>query len=728
MRFFSNLILLLVFVFSSLVESQPVACTLGGSSGECQLCPNGVGIVSGDTFGAEIADTCLSGIITVGTSSPNCPITFGSPTSPSPVSIYHGSFNVYSPVISLGTATPSPGSISIGNAQRSVTVSPGLLAPSTIKIGADASTAPITIGADSPVSPSTQQLNLGRNTPTIGIGNAPAAPGTIIIGNGVRSISIAPSTTNTVDIGSGTSTGSITIGASSPVAPTSQVVQIGNYAFSVSIGSNTPSISIGTGTPSPGSITIGNSAKTITIAPATTVTIDIGDGASSGTITIGRDSATPTAQTVNLATHSPIVNLGSSSTGTITIGSTGTIVTIASGASTGTITIGRNSATPTAQTVNIATHSPVVNLGTSSTGTITISGANANVIIAPVLAPTNYVTIADGASVGNLVLGATGPTAPSQKTYYGEKSATVGVGNQDSPTPIPTQTVDIGRRSNLVRIGQFAPSIQLGASATTVSLASGATTLLMGTGMIPSISPTAYIEIGRSSNEATAGVDFYLANRNQNVYFARAAGTLVIATLAPNVVPGPTPTPYPGAGPVTIGWRAATPTPTSPTPTGTTGYSFNNIDIQGRYHDFYSAFCDNAFLCTSTPTATPYPTETLTVQTNVPSGGPPISAGYDTTNKRYYPLFSGAYLGCFNFLSNTGSNVQIRLVYTNPPTPTTISVAFAFTSTGETQAASCGIQYVPAPHVGTGYFYLARDVGNIKNDVYGNKLSIARIG
>lgn len=467
------LVSLVSIILVTSVNAQ--TCSVGGSSTGCTLCPSGKGTVSGPTYGADIALTCLSATtptgIQIGTSSPNCPITLGaagtavsiapattavvsiangastgaitigrdssaptaSPQSltlgsyssvvtlgtnaltsigigtsalvditigkaaaptPGVISIYHGSFDVYSNVISIGSLAGT-GSITIGNANRAITIAPATT--TTVSIANGASTGTVTIGRSSnPPVPSAQTLNLGTNSPIVNIATAGSAPsainigttaigvfslisgtinigtdspssGTITIGGAARPIAIATASSADVNIAAGASSGAVTIGRSSPTPSPVQAVNVGDYSNYVLIGRNAanyvavgglaPAVYLGelsgnvyiaTGSPSAGPVVIGNTARPITIAPATTAGIDIGSGASTSFINIGRSSPTtapsPTSG-LTLGNYQGYVELGKFSN-EVYLGNQATNTYISSLATTATLTAGFRTPSP----------------------------------------------------------------------------------------------------------------------------------------------------------------------------------------------------------------------------------------------------------------------------------------------------------------------------------------------------------------------------------------------
>jgi hypothetical protein len=362
-----------------------------------------------------------------------------------------------------------------------------------------------------------------------GVGPTPVGPTP-----GTRSPTATVPTTGAV--------GTINLGANS-VNPSAQSINIGaTTTGTIKIGGTGSTVNIANGAAT-GTVTIGSStssAQTVNIAPTTSGTITIGgtgsavniaNGAATGTVTIG--SSTSSAQTVNIAP---------TTSGTITIGGTGSAVNIANGAATGTVTIG--SSTSSAQTVNIAP---------TTSGTITIGGASSSISIAPAAASPATITLGAGASTSSISIGRNSVPAASQAITIG---------------PATSGTITVGGSSSFVNI---APGVQAPASIGIGHVGATGAINIGASGPTPSPQPiniapfsTGTIQIGGSGSTVAIG----------GTVAPATSATITLNKLYPNMYglwklnQAPT---SPGTQPIStvsgqryaIGWPKTTPTTTT---------------------------------------------------------------------------------------------------------------------------------------------------------------------
>jgi fibronectin-binding autotransporter adhesin len=266
----------------------------------------------------------------------------------------------------------------------------------------------------------------------------------------------------------------------------------------------------GTLTVEGGSISTGAAVASTLFSTTTTANVGIATGLTTGTFTVGATGSTG-AVSLFPATGSQAITLGGSTTGTITIGGTGSPVNIATGASTGTVQIGSTSAS--AQTVNIATTTS----GTTSiggTGAVTLGAAAGSGTINignTGTAQAQAVNIAT-ATTGTITIGGTGATAvilPTGKTRVGQTTLIQGgavnitlptaggtlVGSGD--TTLPSNIT----ASSLTSVGTLTGLTVTGSGTNVVSLTTGSTGVMtLDTGT------TGAINIGTNANAKTITV------------------------------------------------------------------------------------------------------------------------------------------------------------------------------------------------------------------------------
>ncbi len=184
-----------------------------------------------------------------------------------------------------------------------------------------------------------------------------------------------------VNIATGTSTGTVSIGGSA-----AQTITMGssNTTSTTSLLSGSGAINLNLNNNQPTNIGTGTTTGTVTIGGAGTQTINIGDGAAIKTVTLGSNNSS--SSTVIL-----------SGTGNLTIndGAGAATTSVGTGATTGTITIGGSSA----QTVTIAAGSAAMTttLGSvNTTSTTTINAGSGGIVIAGDIAGTGPSTTAVG--------------------------------------------------------------------------------------------------------------------------------------------------------------------------------------------------------------------------------------------------------------------------------------------------------------------------------------------
>lgn len=392
----------------------------------------------------------------------------------------------------IGIGTYSSGVIWLGGQQSQVNIGSGP-GPTPNPSGGPVTAAPtagatgtVNLGANSP-TPSAQAINIGPTTTgTITVGGvgsvvniasgSTAGPTTaIVIGvNGgtpsAQPIKIGASSSNTVQIG-GTdttvrlsaqsgATGQILIGANSVPTPSAQPIQIGVTSTStIIVGGTGTSVQMGLNVVSPATysiasgtstapVTLGASSsasQTVNIAPATSGTITIGGGSSNiaiapalgpntKSITIGSGAATAPITLGSSTSSSQAINIAPTTTGTITVGGTGSTVTIASGAATGPVTLGANSAA-----------SQAINIAPSTTGTIQVGGSGSTISIGGTTAPATASTLTlNGVYPNNYAMfKVSSGTAPAQYPNSVAYNTLIGWPYTTAPAPIPASGTNI---------------------------------------------------------------------------------------------------------------------------------------------------------------------------------------------------------------------------------------------------------------------------------------------
>lgn len=250
-----------------------------------------------------------------------------------------------------------------------------------------------------------------------------AAAGATVSGG---TINLNASSNNAVNIGTGTTTSTVTIGGAG-----NQQIDVGNGAAvkAVNVGSsNTTStttllsgsggINLNASNNQPTNINSGTSTGTVTVGGTGVMqidvgaggtgakTINIGDGASTGAITVKSGSG---GLLLNESNNQP-TNIGTgTTTGTVTIGGAGVqAIDIGNGAAAKTVALGSSNTTSTTTllsgsggvNVNVDNNQPVNVATGTSTGTITIGGAGAQSI-----------AIGNGAAAKTVTLGSTNTTS-----------------------------------------------------------------------------------------------------------------------------------------------------------------------------------------------------------------------------------------------------------------------------------------------------------------------------
>ena len=448
------------------------------------------------------------------------------------------------------------------------------------------------------------------------------------------------------------------LGAPNATANPLQDIRLGPYSLVIRVGrhqsdfSASQLIELGTGT---GTIYLGSISPTVVAQ-----TIAMGLGAT--TINIGSLSTTFLAsQTINLGIGTQTINIG-----TVAPSIIGTM----------TINIGATAAT-TAQNLRIGQGSPSVAVGSGtfhSSQSLSLGIGSASILIGwqgPTTQPTQQIFF--GTATGQINIGS--PVAYSgQAISMGLGSGTVTIGSS-GPTANPAQTINVGNFAGVLNLGNSALSIQMGVT--------NANAVVIG------------INTG-----ATSGQPVSVGTRAFSLEFGTLAGTINIGVQQSSLQVtniGFTPSP--------------SPTPTAPTlaPSSTS----SPINLNGRYHGFYSAGCktqaggdanpySGSMLCIydiqgNVPaTPTPTPGSTTFGYTYSPSTSPtPLS------QNRFYPtqvghwmfhvtaMISGAASG------SAGSQGFIRLYYGNPGTivATALKDSNAGLNTYITQSLSIGLTF-----------------------------------
>jgi hypothetical protein len=386
------------------IGTNSSATTTGVEIGALSGTTANTGITIGNITGAASGTNYGLQIGTIATATTNSyGIYLGGPTSAAT------NYAIYS----AGTAQ----SYFAGNVQVAGNATLGTNA-STVNTFGNAASTTNTIGSSS----STNQIN-GSTTNT---GSFTTAGGNTLINN--------DDGTNTVGIGTGSTTGSVSIGGTG-----TQTLNVGNGAGAktVNVGSsntastttllsgsgglslnanNNQATNINTGT-STGTVTIGGSTgNTVAIAPGTgSNTIGIGNGATTGTNTIGIGSAA--------------IGTGISN---VTIGTTNSSSSLVLAAGTGNLSLG-----VTSGAINLTTTTSG-NIALTSAGDISLTGAAlSNFTIGPTNS-TGTITLGQSTASNtiNIGNGATGSNTQTVNIAAGTGIKSVAIGNNDSSTAI----------------------------------------------------------------------------------------------------------------------------------------------------------------------------------------------------------------------------------------------------------------------------------------------------
>jgi hypothetical protein len=271
----------------------------------------------------------------------------------------------------LGSVVGTPLNFNVDSGSNATNINTGTTTGS-VTIGGNGNQT-VSIRSNGNPGPSTSfgDLNIGSSL------GANYTGGNINIGVTSRSV--------TTNICTGTTTGILTIGGSCPI----NIAPGGTSAITILNGTTSGGIGI-CNSSTGGSITIGQSKTggSINIGVSGTVTTNINSNATSSVLIASNNNGNTsiksdcTMGTLELGARSGTcsINIGTGSSGTIAIGgtSTGQSLNIKSGVSGsdsfGTISIGSNLTGFTGGTINIGTSAGAtnVNIGTSSTGTVTI--------------------------------------------------------------------------------------------------------------------------------------------------------------------------------------------------------------------------------------------------------------------------------------------------------------------------------------------------------------------
>ena len=431
---------------------------------------------------------------------PTSPSSTLSPTNAIPTSGATGTINLgaNSPTPSSQTINIAPtttGTITIGGSGSTVTIAPstsgsvsisssasgtvnlgvGMTGSNYINIGTAGARNQINIG-DQTVYPSPtpdQYIVIGAISPTpsvsatrVLLGNAPS--GILTIGPPTASVYI-DSTHLQIGRSAGTPT-SIELGTASKAN-----VYVGDNTVSPS---PTPSQTINIGTGAPNTIYMGGPTSTINIGPSSSGTTSIANGASgqviiaagssTGAITMGANTGSPTvtSQTINLGASVTSVSIGTGSCPTVNIGGPSSTVIIGAQTPTSTwgIQIGSGGTAPSyTQIGSYSAGTTYLGLGASgptsigqaATGNINI-GTSSSGFIELGNSATGHVRIGEGASAtlsygegasSAIDIGTTAPTSGFIRIAYGSK-APISIGDTTvSPSPTPSQSITIGTGS-----------------------------------------------------------------------------------------------------------------------------------------------------------------------------------------------------------------------------------------------------------------------------------------
>lgn len=239
-------------------------------------------------------------------------------------------------------------------------------------------------------------------------------------------VSLNESSNFAVNIGTGTSTGTVTVGGAANQAiaigtgAAVKTVTLGstNTTSSTGISSGSGGVNVNVSNNQPTNINSGTSTGTVTIGGTGVMQIDVGAGGTGAkTLNIG-DGASTGATVIKSgsgglslnASVNAAVNIGTgTSTGTVTIGgSVAQQIDIGNGAAAKTVNVGSSNTTSTTTllsgsggiALNASNNQPV-NIGTGTcTGTVTIGGAGEQTI-----------NIGDGAAAKTVTLGSTTTTS-----------------------------------------------------------------------------------------------------------------------------------------------------------------------------------------------------------------------------------------------------------------------------------------------------------------------------
>ena len=238
-------------------------------------------------------------------------------------------------------------------------------------------------------------------------------------------ISLNASSNNAVNIGTGTTTSTVTIGGAGI-----QTINVGDGAAAKTVtlgssnGSSTTTILSGSGTLLLNNdnnqatlIGTGTTTSSVTIGGAGTQTIAVGDGAAAKTVSLGSSNSTSTTTILsgsgtlllnNDNNQSTLIGTGTT-TGSVTIGGAGTqTIAVGDGAAAKTVSLGSSNSTSTTTLLSGSgelnlnvDNNQATNIGTgTSTGTVTIGGAAAQAI-----------TIGNGAAAKTVTLGSSDSTS-----------------------------------------------------------------------------------------------------------------------------------------------------------------------------------------------------------------------------------------------------------------------------------------------------------------------------
>jgi hypothetical protein len=387
--------------------AQTGTITLGSSTGANSVIVGGGAGVTGVGIGNGVSGNTITIANGTNTAAQTVSIANGASAGNSTVSILSGAGTAGTGTLSLGNNTRVT-SIDIGNVApavaRTITIAGGNsavadvvnigtglvagLGSKTINIATGASTAGINtvnIGTGNTSVAGGNTIHIGDGTPTgtnlitIGSNANVASTTTIKGGNGVGAITLTPQTTGTIIIGAAAGIGSITLGSSTGAG---QTVNIGSGNTT-----GTDVINIGTGTAA--------TSKTINVATQAASTINVATGAFASTLTIGNTTgATALNQLVGTGNYS----LDGVAASNYTIGASTTTgnITIGGTAQSGTITLGSSTAVNT-MNIGTGTGNTTVNIATSGGNTVNVGGAGT--------------TAGNGVRVGNARFSTNKPTA-----------------------------------------------------------------------------------------------------------------------------------------------------------------------------------------------------------------------------------------------------------------------------------------------------------------------------